>query len=58
MVLYWYLWADPQRDSENGVLSVRVNLFIPPDQTEEEVLTRAWDFVRVLFPVTVPWERF
>jgi hypothetical protein len=58
MVLFWYLWDDPQRDSAEGVLSVRVNLFIPPDQSEEDVLAQAWDFVRALFPSTVPWERF
>jgi hypothetical protein len=58
LVLYWYLWSDPQRDSQQGVLSMRVNLFVPPEASEEEVLARAWDFVRALFPATVPWERF
>lgn len=58
MVLFWYLWDDPQRDSQEGVLSVRLNLFIPPDKDEAQVLAHAWDFVRLLFPSTVPWERF
>ena len=58
LVLFWYLWDDPERDSAEGVLSMRVNLFLPADQTEEEALERAWDFVRTLFPATVPWERF
>ncbi len=58
MVLFWYLWDNPQRDSEDGVLSIRVNLRIPPDQGGEAMLNRAWDFVRELFPTTVPWERF
>jgi len=58
MVLFWYLWADPRRASEEGVLSIRVNLFLEPNQSEEEVLEQAWDFVRELFPATVPWERF
>ena len=58
MVLYWYLWDNPERDSQDGVLSMRVNLFLPPGQTEEAVLARAWDFVRLLFPYTLPWERF
>jgi len=58
MVLFWYLWDDPRRDSQEGVLSMRVNLFLAPDQTEAEALERAWDFVRTLFPATVPWERF
>jgi hypothetical protein len=58
MVLFWYLWDSPQRDSQDGVLSIRVNLFVPPEQSEEAILDRAWDFVRELFPATVPWERF
>ncbi len=58
LTLYWYLWDSPQRDSREGVLSMRVNLFLQPGQSEEEALARAWDFVRVLFPHTLPWERF
>jgi EpsI family protein len=58
MVLYWYQWDDPRRDSEEGVLSVRVNLFIAEDQTPEQALERAWDFVRELFPEAIPWDRF
>jgi hypothetical protein len=58
MVLFWYLWDDPRRDSQEGVLSMRVNLFLPPGASEEEILARAWDFVRALFPNTLPWERF
>ena len=58
LTLYWYLWDSPQRDSQEGVLSMRVNLFLQPGQGEEEALARAWDFVRVLFPHTLPWERF
>jgi hypothetical protein len=58
MVLYWYLWDDPQRDSQAGVLSIRVNLFIPAGQEPEEVLEQAWDFIRLIFPATMPWERF
>jgi EpsI family protein len=58
MVLFWYLWDNPQRDSRDGVLSIRVNLFLAPGQTEEEALAQIWSFVRVLFPRTIPWERF
>ena len=58
LTLYWYLWDNPQRDPQAGVLSMRVNLFLAPGQGEEEALARAWDFVRVLFPHTLPWERF
>jgi hypothetical protein len=58
MVLFWYLWDNPQRDSQAGVLSVRVNLFVPPGESEEAVLAHAWDFVGALFPTTIPWQRF
>lgn len=58
MVLYWYLWEDPERNSQEGVLSMRVNLFAAPDQTEDAALSRAWAFIRELFPATVPWERY
>jgi len=58
VVLYWYLWDTPRRDPEDGVLSMRVNLFVPPGQSEEAVLAWGWDFIRSLFPQTVPWERF
>jgi hypothetical protein len=58
MTLYFYLWDNPQRSSHDGVLSLRVNLFIPPHHDEGVTLDRAWDFVRALFPATVPWDRF
>jgi hypothetical protein len=58
MVLFWYLWDDPQRESKDGVLSVRINLFLSPDETKETALNRAWEFVRLLFPATIPWNRF
>jgi hypothetical protein len=58
MVLFWYLWDSPERDSQEGVLSMRVNLFLPAGQSEEAALARAWEFVRLLFPYTLSWERF
>jgi hypothetical protein len=58
LVLYWYLWGSPERGSEDGVLSMRVNLFLAQDQSPEDALTDAWDFVRALFPTTAPWTRF
>lgn len=58
MVLYWYLWDNPQRDAGHGVLSVRVNLIVPPGQDEQAILSRAWEFIRTLFPATVAWNRF
>lgn len=58
MVLFWYLWDNPQRDSRDGVLSVRVNVYLDQDQRPDDALAHAWDFVRALFPTTIPWERF
>jgi hypothetical protein len=58
MVLYWYLWDNPGRDLERGVLSMRVHLYIGDGETPDDALARAWDFVRALFPATVPWSRF
>jgi len=58
MVLYWYLWDNPQRDSRDGVLSVRVNLTYSLDESDEAMLERAWEFIREMFPSTVPWDRF
>ena len=58
LVLFWYLWDNPQRDAREGVLSMRLNLFVAPDESEEEVLARGWDFFRLLFPTALPWERF
>jgi hypothetical protein len=58
MVLYWYLWDNPQRDSRDGVLSVRVNLIYSPDESDEAMLERAWEFIREMYPSTVPWDRF
>ena len=58
MVLFWYLWDDPQRDSEQRVLSMRVNVHLAAGETPDQALARAWEFIRALFPATLPWERF
>jgi len=58
VVLYFYLWNDPQRDPKLGVLSVRVSLTIPLGESESAVRARGWDFIRGLFPATVLWDRF
>jgi exosortase len=58
IVLYWYLWDNAQRDSRDGVLSMRINVYVLPGQSEAAALARAWDFVRQLFPATVAWKRF
>jgi hypothetical protein len=58
LVLFWYLWDNAQRDARDGVLSMRLNLFVAPGESEEDVLARGWDFFRLLFPSALPWERF
>jgi hypothetical protein len=58
MVLFWYLWDDPQRDSQDGVLSMRVSLVLPAGSTEERALKKAWGFVQEMFPSATPWDRF
>lgn len=57
VVLYWYLWDNPQRDPADGVLSFRVST--PIRTTEEEALrVLKEDFLPHLFIDVVPWRRF
>jgi hypothetical protein len=58
VVLFWYLWDNPQRDAGDGVLSMHLNLFVAPGESEEAALARGWDFFELLFPTILPWERF
>jgi hypothetical protein len=58
LVLFWYLWDNPQRDAQEGVLSMRLNLFLGPGESKEIALSRGWDLIRQIFPSTMPWERF
>ncbi len=55
VVLYWYLWTDPERRPENGVLSVTLHANV--DQSDEETLGALKDFFRQLFPTVMPWHR-
>lgn len=45
-VLFWYLWENPHRDSRGGILSMRANLFLMPDESEDAAREVAWSFVR------------
>ncbi len=58
VVLFWYLWDNPERDATDGVLSMRLNLPVAAGEDEMAVLARGWEFFRLLFPVALPWERF
>lgn len=58
VVLYWYLWDNPQRDPQNGVVSIRISAPIlkrTPEGTLNMLKTR---FIRHLFTEVIPWHRF
>ena len=56
IVLYWYLWADFNRDPEQGVLTMR--LHIPVVTTDEDAVAAGADFLRTLIPQVIYWQRF
>lgn len=56
IVLYWYLWTDPERRPENGILSMTLHADVA--QSDEETLEALKDFFRRLFPMVMPWRRF
>lgn len=53
--LYWYLWTDPERDPDNGVLSVTLHANV--SNSDEETLQILKEFFRLLFPTVMPWRR-
>ncbi len=55
-VLYWYLWNDPNRDPQKGLLTVRLHAVSQGNQAE--TLEVAAGFLRLLFPEAVSWHRF
>jgi hypothetical protein len=55
-VLYWYLWNDPSRDPNRGLLTVRLHAVSQGNQAE--TLEGAAGFLRLLFPESVSWSRF
>ena len=55
-VLYWYLWNDPSRDPNKGLLTVRLHAISQGNQAE--TLEVAAGFLRLLFPEAVSWHRF
>lgn len=56
ITLYWYLWTDPERVPENGVLSVTLHADVA--QSDEATLGALKEFFRLLFPAVMPWRRF
>jgi len=55
ITLYWYLWTDPERDPEKGVLSVTLHANVA--KSDEETLETLREFFRLLFPTVMPWRR-
>ncbi len=55
ITLYWYLWTDPERQPDNGILSVTLHADVT--QSDEETLEALKDFFRQIFPTVMPWRR-
>jgi len=55
VVLYWYLWTDPERVPESGILSVTLHANV--SESDEQTLASLKDFFRLLFPAVMPWRR-
>ncbi len=55
VVLYWYLWTDPERSPDNGILSVTLHANVA--ESEEQTLASLKEFFRLLFPAVMPWRR-
>ncbi len=57
VVLYWYLWDNPQRNPDDGVLSIRVSA--PVVESEEATLRMLKErFISLLFTDVLAWHRF
>ena len=55
VILYWYLWTDPERSPDSGILSVTLHSDIA--ESEEQTLASLKEFFRLLFPGVMPWRR-
>jgi hypothetical protein len=55
-VLYWYVWNNPNRDPNKGLLTVRLHAVSQGNQAE--TLEVAAGFLRLLFPEALSWNRF
>jgi hypothetical protein len=55
IILYWYLWTDPERVPDKGILSVTLHANV--SESDEQTLTSLKDFFRLLFPAVMPWRR-
>lgn len=55
VVLYWYLWTDPERIPDSGILSVTLHANV--SESDEKTLASMKEFYRLLFPSVMPWRR-
>ena len=55
VVLYWYLWTDPERVPDGGVLSVTLHANVT--ESDAETLASLKEFFRLLYPAVMPWRR-
>ena len=55
VVLYWYLWTDPERVPDSGILSVTLHANV--SESDETTLESMKEFYRLLFPSVMPWRR-
>jgi EpsI family protein len=56
VILYWYLWTDPERVPDSGILSMTLHANVA--ESEEETLGSLKEFFKLLFPTVMPWRRF
>ena len=56
IVLYWYLWTNPARTPDDGILSVTLHANVA--EADERTLASLEEFFRLLFPAVMPWRRF
>jgi hypothetical protein len=55
VILYWYLWTDPERVPDSGILAVTLHANV--SASDEQALDSLKEFFRQLFPAVMPWRR-
>jgi hypothetical protein len=55
VVLYWYLWTDPERIPDSGILSITLHANV--SESDETTMESMKEFYRLLFPSVMPWRR-
>jgi hypothetical protein len=56
VTLYWYLWTDPERRPDSGILFM--SLHASAAESDDETLEALKGFFRQLLPTVMPWRRF